>query len=37
VEAFTRALEKARGEQVVAKAIENGMKVTAVWEKYGIM
>jgi regulator of RNase E activity RraA len=37
VEAFTRALEKARGEQVIAKAIENGMKVTAVWEKYGIM
>ena len=36
-EAFTGAIEKARGEQEVKKAIEAGMSTVAVFEKYGIM
>jgi hypothetical protein len=34
---FTRALEKARGEQLVRKAIENGMSGVEAFEKHGIM
>ena len=36
-EAFTGALEKARSEQTVKKAIEAGMSTVEVFEKYGIM
>jgi regulator of RNase E activity RraA len=36
-EAFTRALEKARGEQKVAEAIKSGMKAAEAWNRYGIM
>lgn len=36
-EVFEKALEKARGEKVVRKAIENGMTATAAFEKYGIL
>ena len=36
-EAFTRALEKARGEQKVAEAIKSGMGAAEAWNKYGIM
>jgi len=36
-EAFSRALEKARGEQVVADAIKNGTGAAEAWKKYGIM
>jgi regulator of RNase E activity RraA len=36
-EVFTRALEKARGEQLVRKAIENGMSGVEAFEKHGIM
>ena len=36
-EVFTRALEKARGERTVLKAIEGGMSVVEAWSKYGIM
>ena len=36
-EAFTGALEKARGEQAVTKAIEAGMSTVEVFKKYGIM
>ncbi len=36
-EAFTRAIEKSRGEQVVAEAIKKGMGAAEAWEKYGIM
>jgi len=36
-EAFTRALEKARGEQKVAEAIKNGMGAAEAWNRYGIM
>ena len=36
-EAFTRALEKARGEQKVAEAIRSGMGAAEAWNRYGIM
>jgi regulator of RNase E activity RraA len=36
-EVFTRALEKARGEKTVKKAIEGGMSAREAFEKYGIM
>ena len=36
-EVFTKALEKARGEKVVQKAIAAGMTARAAFEKYGIM
>jgi regulator of RNase E activity RraA len=36
-EAFTGALEKARGENVVADAIKMGMSATEAWKKYNIM
>jgi regulator of RNase E activity RraA len=36
-EVITRALEKARGEKSVRKAIEGGMTSTAAFEKYGIL
>jgi len=34
---FTQALEKARGEKVVRKALEEGSSVVSVFEKLGIM
>ena len=37
VEVFRRALEKARGEKKVRKAIEAGMSACAAFKKYGIM
>jgi regulator of RNase E activity RraA len=37
VEVFTRGLEKARGEKLVKKAIEEGSSAVAAFEKYGIM
>jgi regulator of RNase E activity RraA len=36
-EAFSGAIEKARGEQVVKQAIEAGMSTVEVFRKYGIM
>lgn len=36
-EVFERALEKAAGEKVVRKAIEEGMTATAAFEKFGIL
>jgi len=36
-EAIAKALEKARGEKTVRKAIENGMPAAEAFEKYGIM
>jgi len=36
-EVFTRALEKARGERKVLKAIQDGMSTVDAWNKYGIM
>ena len=36
-DAFTRALEKARGEKTVRQAIENGMSATEAFAKYQIM
>lgn len=36
-EAFTRALEKARGEKTVRQAIENGMSAVEAFAKYQIM
>jgi regulator of RNase E activity RraA len=36
-EVFTLALEKARGEKVVANAIKNGMGAVEAFRKYGIM
>jgi regulator of RNase E activity RraA len=33
----TKALEKARGEKLVRKEIENGMSSTAAFKKYGIL
>jgi regulator of RNase E activity RraA len=36
-EVFTKALEKARGEKLVRKAIESGMSSVEAFEKYGIM
>jgi regulator of RNase E activity RraA len=37
VEVFTRALEKARGEKLVRKAIEEGSTAVQAFEKHGIM
>jgi regulator of RNase E activity RraA len=36
-EVISRALEKARGEKVVRKAIEGGMKATEAFRKFGIL
>jgi 4-hydroxy-4-methyl-2-oxoglutarate aldolase len=36
-EVIAEALEKARGENLVRKEIENGMSSTAAFEKYGIL
>jgi regulator of RNase E activity RraA len=36
-EVFRRALEKARGEKRVRKAIEGGSSAVEAFEKYGIM
>ena len=36
-EVIVRALEKARGEKVVRKAIEGGMTATAAFKKFGIL
>lgn len=36
-ETFTKALEKARGEKLVKKALENGMSTVDAFDKYGIM
>jgi regulator of RNase E activity RraA len=36
-EIFTKALEKARGEQLVRRALEEGSSALAAFEKYGIM
>lgn len=36
-EAFTAAIEKARGEQIVKKAIEAGMSTVEAFKRYGIM
>ncbi|MBK8858867.1 MAG: RraA family protein [Opitutaceae bacterium] len=36
-EVFTKALEKARGEKVVQKAIARGMRAKTAFEKFGIM
>lgn len=37
VEVFTKALEKARGEKLVRKAIEGGMSALEAFRTYGIM
>jgi len=34
---FTLALEKARGERTVRKALEDGMSAVAVFRQHGIM
>jgi 4-hydroxy-4-methyl-2-oxoglutarate aldolase len=36
-EVIPRALEKARGEKVVRKAIEGGLSATAAFKKFGIL
>ena len=36
-ETFTKALEKARGEKLVRKALEDGSSAVAAFEKHGIM
>jgi regulator of RNase E activity RraA len=36
-EAFTKALEKARGEKLVRKALESGSTAVSAFEKHGIM
>lgn len=36
-EAFTKALEKARGEKLVRKALESGSSAVAAFKKHGIM
>ncbi|MBK5722904.1 RraA family protein [Dysgonomonas sp. Marseille-P4677] len=36
-EVFTKALEKARGEKMVLKKIQEGMKARDAFDKYGIM
>jgi len=36
-EAFTKALEKARGEKLVRKALEAGISAVAAFKKHGIM
>jgi regulator of RNase E activity RraA len=37
IEVFTAALEKARGEKLVKRALEDGGSAVAAFEKYGIM
>jgi len=37
VEVFTKALEKARGEKLVKKALNDGSSAVSAFEKYGIM
>jgi len=37
VEAFTGAIEKARGEQLVKKALQEGMSTVEAFDKFGIM
>ncbi|MEH6680361.1 MAG: RraA family protein [Sediminicola sp.] len=36
-EAFTGAIEKARGEQLVKEALQNGMSTVEAFQKFGIM
>jgi len=36
-EAFAGALEKARGEKLVLKALQDGMSTVDAFKKYGIM
>ncbi|RIJ45752.1 RraA family protein [Maribellus luteus] len=36
-EVFARSLEKARGERMVLKAIQEGMSAVEAWNRYGIM
>jgi regulator of RNase E activity RraA len=36
-EVFSKALEKARGEKLVKKALERGMSARAAFQKYGIL
>lgn len=36
-EAFSKALEKARGERTVMEAIKSGMLTEEAWKKYGVM
>lgn len=36
-EVFIQAIEKARGERMVLKAIQEGMSAVEAWNKYGIM
>jgi regulator of RNase E activity RraA len=36
-EVFAKALEKARGEKLVRKALEEGSSAVAAFEKHGIM
>ena len=36
-DAFSRALEKARGERTVLEAIKAGMLTQEAWDKYGVM
>ena len=36
-EVFTNALEKARGEKLVKKALQEGRSAVSAFEKYGIM
>jgi regulator of RNase E activity RraA len=36
-EVFSRAIEKARGEKIVQKKIQEGMSAKEAFEKYGIM
>lgn len=36
-EVFMKALEKARGERTVLKAIQGGMSAVEAWDKFGIM
>ncbi|MEE9463211.1 MAG: RraA family protein, partial [Bacteroidales bacterium] len=37
VDIITMAIEKARGEKLVRKAIENGMSASEAFKKFGIM
>ncbi|MFN8005242.1 MAG: RraA family protein, partial [Acidobacteriota bacterium] len=34
---FSRALEKARGEKLVKKALEDGLSASDAFQKFGIM
>jgi len=36
-EAFSKALEKARGERTVLEAIKSGMPTEEAWKRYGVM